>query len=144
MVVEAAVLVVDDQQHRLVPASARDHVLDDVSDELLAGCHVGGRPVAVPVGRILDVVRVEERDARKRARKCARVEPELAILRAEDVLVVERVTLEEAQGAVAVLEVGPTDERAVVRMARFGQVVEDRRCEHGPHRARVVELPEAA
>ena len=105
---------------------------------------VCGWAVTVCVGRVLDEVRVDEGDAWERPRGCAGEESVLGVVGGEDVGVVERVALIEAQGAVAVLEVSPADRFAAVGMRRIREVVEDGRGEDGQDRARVVELPEAA
>ena len=50
MVVEPAVLVVDDQHHRLVPGRARDHALDHLSDEVCPSAMSAGGPSQLPSG----------------------------------------------------------------------------------------------
>ena len=95
VVVEAAVLVVDDQQKSLVPGWPRDHRLHDALHEAWPSLTSRAARRSC-VGRVVDEVRIDESHIRQLSGPRAREKADMRIVGRDDVGIVEGVALEES------------------------------------------------
>ena len=114
MIVEAAVLVVGDDQQRLVPEWPIYQGTHHLPDQVLA-CRDVRRRMVVVARRHFDKVGVDERDRRQRSRLSCGENPWIIRSNVGDI---EGVAFEQAQEAIAMLVVVPGD-------TLVGEMVED-------------------